>query len=157
MPTNHVSADKLSVGGKAGGKHWTRAEVESRKRAADGMQRKTRVTLRMPNWLSPEAQAVWKRVRRQTAGLDLLDNLDVEMLAVYCDAVANYQIVTSGLVIRDDEGLPAASAEAIKAAQAWARIVAAYADKLGFTPAARARLVKRKADEIQDDFGEEFD
>ena len=147
----------MSVGGKTGGKHWTKAEVESRKCAADGMQRKTRVNLRMPTWLSPEAREVWKRVRRQIAGMDLLDNLDVEMLAVYCDAVANYQITAGGLVILNDEGLQIANVEAIKSAQAWARIVAAYADKLGFTPAARARLVKRRADEIQDDFGEAFD
>src|SRR5574340_369700 len=157
MPTNHVSADKLSVRGKSGGKHWTKSEVESRKRAADGMQRKKRVMLRIPDWLSPEAQKVWHRVRRQIVGLNLLDNLDAEMLAIYCDAVANYQMTTTQLVIENDKGEMVSNEEVIKAAQAWSRIIAAYADKLGFTPAARARLVKRKADEIQDDFGAAFD
>lgn len=157
MPTNHVSADKLSVRGKAGGKHWTRAQVESRKAAADGVTRKTRVTLRMPSWLSAEARVVWHRIRRQTAGLDLLDNLDAEMLAVYCDAIANYQLTATHLVIENDKGEMVSNEETIKAAQAWSRIIAAYADKLGFTPAARARLAKRKADEIQDDFAEAFD
>lgn len=157
MPTKVVSVDKMAVGGRNGGKHWTKAEVESRKAAAEGVQRKTRVTLRIPEWLSPEARRVWYRIRKQTTGLDLLDNLDTEMLAVYCDAVANYQLTTTRLVIENDKGEMVSNEEVIKAAQAWSRIIASYADKLGFTPAARARLVKRKADEIIDEFGEAFD
>jgi len=150
MPTNHVSADKLSVRGKAGGKHWTKAEVESRQVAAELVKRKERVSLRVPAWLGPEAREVWHRIRRQTAGLDLLDNLDADMLAVYCDAVVKHRQASQALNhdSTDDD---------IKAVQAWGRLVAAYADKLGFTPAARARLVKRKADEIADEFGEAFD
>jgi len=150
MPTNHVSADKLSVRGKAGGKHWTKAEVESRQVAAELVKRKERVSLRVPAWLGPEARKVWHRIRRQTAGLDLLDNLDADMLAVYCDAVVKHRHASQALNhdSTDDD---------IKAVQAWGRLVAAYADKLGFTPAARARLVKRKAYEIADEFGEAFD
>lgn len=157
MPTNHVSADKLSVRGKdQGGKHWTAAEVRARKAAADGVKRQGKVSLRVPRWLTPEAKAVWRRVLRQTAGMDLLDNLDSDMLGIYCDAVAKYRQASRYLVIVGDDNEPVAREDQIKMVQAWARLVAAYADKLGFTPAARARLVKRKADEILDEFEEEF-
>jgi len=157
MPTNHVAAELMAVGAKSSGKHWTRAEVEARQAAAAGMKRKGRVSLRAPEWLSDEARKVWARVRKQSAGLDILDNLDAEMLAIYCDAVANYKLTATKMVITNAEGDFIGREETIKAAQAWARVVAAYADKLGLSPAARARLAKRKADEPEDGFGNEFD
>lgn len=156
MPTNPVSADQMAVGKKSGGKHWTAAEVESRQKAAEGMKRKTKVSLRAPDWLSDEAKKVWARVRKQSAGLDILDNLDCEMLAIYCDAVVNYRLTAKKLVIEDDNGDMLSKEEAIKLAQSWARVVAAYSDKLGLSPAARARLAKKKADDNLDDFESEF-
>lgn len=146
----------MAIGRKSPGKHWTAAEVESRQRAAEGFKRRTRITLRRPDWLSENARRVWERVRRQLHGIELLDNLDVEMLAIYCDAVARYQQFSRGMVIEREGGTQIGQDEVIKTAQAWARIVAAYADKLGLSPAARARLAKRKADETVDEFDAEF-
>ena len=157
MPTNPVSANQMAVGKKSRGKHWTQAEVESRQKAAEGMKRKTRVSLRAPDWLSDEAKKVWARVRKQSAGLEILDNLDCEMLAIYCDAVVNYRMTAKKLVIEDDNGDLLSKEEAIKLAQSWARVVAAYSDKLGLSPAARARLAKKRADDDPDGFGESFD
>ncbi len=45
----------------------------------------------------------------------------------------------------------------IKLMQSYARLVAQYADKLGFTPAARARLAKKRSEEPVDGFANEFD
>jgi len=148
MPTKPVANELMSVGGKNGGKHWTAAEVEARQAASEGVKRKGKITLKAPVWLSPEALKVWRRMLRQVEGLDLLDNLDENVLAIYCDAVVKYQ-EASRLV-----GINPLDEERVKTVQAWARLVAAYADKLGFTPASRARLVKKKADEIIDGFSE---
>ena len=45
--------------------------------------------------------------------------------------------------------------------QAWSRIIKNYANDLGFTPAARARLAKKRADQKlaakKDPFDDEFD
>jgi len=155
MPTKVIAAGKMSVGGADGGKHWTRAEVAARQKAADGMKRK-RVVMRMPDWLGEEARVVWRRVLRQTKGLELLDNLDVDLLAGYCDAVVKYRQASGRLAHAGEVG-SLANDDDVKACQAWARLVAMHADKLGFTPAARARLVKQKADELIDEFGETFD
>lgn len=157
MPTPHVSPDQMAIGKKSPGKHWTEAEVAARQKAAEGLKRKTRITLRAPDWLSEDARKVWDRVKRQLRGIELLDNLDVEMLAIYCDAVARYRQFSRGMVVEREDGSIVGSDEVIKTAQAWARIVAAYADKLGLSPAARARLAKRKADEEVDPFDKEFD
>ena len=148
MPTKPVTADRMSAGGKDGGKHWTAQEIEARQAAAEGVKRKGRITLKAPAWLSPEALKVWRRMLRQVDGLELLDNLDENVLAIYCDAVIKYR-EASRLV-----GINPLDEERVKSLQSWARVVAAYADKLGFTPASRARLVKKKADEIIDSFSE---
>jgi phage terminase small subunit len=135
-----VAVHKMKVGLDGEGRHWTQAEVEARREAADSLQRKSKTVLRCPAWLmtddKKEARAVWNRVKRQAADFDLLDELDADMLGIYCDAVVKYQ--TTGM-------------------QSWARIVAQYADRLGLTPAARVRLAQKRAAEIVDEFGDTFD
>ena len=140
----------MDAGEHGSGKHWTAAEIAARKQAEAGTQRKSAVVMRVPKWLSKEAKQTWRKVIKDAAGLELFDNLDTEMLAIYCDAVAKYQSASEELA-------KAYSVDQEKALQAWARLVSQYADKLGMTPTARARLVKRKADEILDEFGDEFD
>lgn len=142
----------MSVGGAAGGKHYTRAEVDARRVAADGLKRE-RVSLRVPDWLGNDARKVWYSIKDKLRGIDLLDNLDTEMLAIYCDAVTHYR--ESSKLLHDPK--QAATDDDVKSAQAWARIVSAYAEKLGLSPNARARLAKKKADKPVDGFGAEFD
>jgi P27 family predicted phage terminase small subunit len=156
MPTKHVDAKNMQVGKKGTGKHWTEAQVLARQEAADAITRKAKVRLKAPDWLSPEALLVWKRILKQTKGLQLLDNLDENMLAIYCDTMIKYQQLSGPKF--DENGKPEVlTSEGIKSLQAYARLLAGYADKLGLTPAGRARLAKKEADKKLDEFGEEFD
>lgn len=158
MPTPVVKVVKMSPGGAAGGKHWTKDEVESRAQAEEQASRKTRVRMKPPDWLAenPEALRVWKEIIRKLKGIELLDNLDTELLAVYCDAIVTYREFSKRLTnparIPDDGEKPAPIDDLIKATQAQARIVATFADKLGLTPGGRARLAKKKAEKILDPF-----
>lgn len=127
-------------------KHWTAQEITARERAEQGLRRTSRVTLRAPAWLSDDARKVWDSVKRKLRGIELLDNLDADMLAIYCDAVAQYQAITKKLQepsINNDEQ--------VKQAQSWARLVASYAEKLGLSPNSRARLAKKKAEQEPQD------
>lgn len=142
----------MTVGSKGPGKHWTVAQVAARQAEAARLKRETRVDLTPPDWLSEEARDVWDRKIAEVAGLnaadDLLDVLDTEMLAVYCDAYIQYKLTAS---------VSPKTSDMIKELQAWSRILSAYAEKLGFTPNARARLVKKLSAEKKDRFGEDFD
>jgi len=90
---------------------------------------------------------VWNRVITSAKDMELLDNLDTEILATYC--------LASGKI--EETSSTAITLESIKELQAWARIQKTCADGLGFTPAARAKLVKKKADEIEkNEFEKEF-
>jgi len=142
----------MEIGKKGRGKHWTAAQVAARAEAAERLKRKKKSALVPPSWLSPKAREVWDRKIAEVAGLNaasaLLDVLDSEMLAIYCAAYVEYQITAS---------VSPKTSDMIKELQAWSRIVANYAEKLGFTPNARARLVKKLADESPDKFGKKFD
>lgn len=163
MPTKTTSAELMEVGRKGGGKHWTKAQAEARKKALESAKRKTPVRLTAPDWLAGDALLIWKKIKKQAAGLDLLDNLDCDVLAVYCDAVARYR-AEGQLLTRLDAGEKAwidagmNRSDLVKSIQSWARLISNYAEKLGFNPSSRARLVKKRADEIlRDEFGEKFD
>lgn len=99
---------------------------------------------------------VWKSILKKLKGIDLLDDLDSELLAIYCDALVNYRQCSRGMRIIGQDGEIVAAEDRIKTTQAWARIVTAYADKLGLTPGGRARLAKRKAEQTLDPFTAEF-
>lgn len=152
MPTKTVAAETMEVGRKGGGKHWTSSEVESRQEAADKLKRKNKIELEPPSWLGKEAKKIWQAKIAQVKGLnaanELLDVLDTELLAVYCDATVRYQ---------DCAQISKKTTDDIKELQAWSRILKEYAEKLGFTPSARARLVKKIADKGKDNFGRKFD
>ena len=138
----------MEVGKKGRGKHWTAAQVEARQRANEELTRKTPVDLRPPLWLGENELIVWYWAIDQAKDVKLFDNLDCETLAVYCNAVVEYRHLAK---------MKYKSAERIQQQQAWARIIAQYADKLGLNPTARARLIKKKVDEKLDDFGKKFD
>jgi phage terminase small subunit len=147
-----VAAATMQVGKKGKGKHWTKAQVDARQSAADRLTREKPSKVTPPDWLSKDALIVWKRKLDEVAGLkaseELLDVLDREMLAVYCDAYVQYQKTAQKR---------RKNIEDVKGLQTWARIIGAYADKLGFNPSARARLVKKIADEKDKDGMSKFD
>jgi P27 family predicted phage terminase small subunit len=150
VATKSVSVETMGVGKKKGGKHWTAAQVSARKKAAESLKRKKKVVLVAPAWLNKKSKAVWKSILKNVEGMELLDILDVHTLAVYCDSVVKYEELSNTKTSLLDQ-------ETVKSLQSWARLIAKYADMLGFTPAARVRLVKKIADEEEDEFGSEFD
>jgi len=139
MPTNVVSIENMQVGKKGGGKHWTKAEVERRRQAVEGLKRKKAKPPKPPEYIKndPEAFAIWKRIIKDTKDLDLLDSLDADTLATYCALeVSKKKALTKGN---------------LKAFESLAKTALQYAKSLGLTPEARARLAKKRADAVEGD------
>lgn len=156
-----VDFSKMSVGQKGSGKHWTKEEVEQREKAAQKLKRKKRARLRMPEWLDDTGQEVWKKTVKDMSGFDLLDRVDEDMLATYCDAVARYReasqkIREEGYTTLNAQGTETVSPY-VKASQSYARLIAQYAEKLGLSPNGRARLAKKIAEEVKDPNADLFD
>jgi P27 family predicted phage terminase small subunit len=127
-------------------KHLTNAERAARQQAEGEVTRHKRPQLRCPKWLDDDARKIFEETKKRLRGLQLLDNADVEMLGIYSDAVAKYRMASQRLSRVDKDDVLLATEDDIKACQSWARLIASYADKMGLTPTARARLAKRKAE-----------
>ena len=119
-------------------KHLTKLERESRQAAEVALESKRAVRLTPPEWLSDEARKIFKTTRQRLRDFDLLEPVDIDILALYADALARYQ---SGVKTLTEGSSP----KEIQAVQAWSRMAMTYADKLGFSQTARARLARRKA------------
>ena len=111
-------------------KHLTKSEREARQGAEASLQREKRAYLKAPEWLTAEAKRVFEDTRRRLRGLKLLDTADVDLLAMYSDAIARYQSSVKEI------GTTIGGAQV---AQAWSRVALSYADKLGLSPTARGQ------------------
>ena len=146
----NVIADKKTRGQK----HRTRAEINALKDAARDLDRVTVVDVKPPAWLSPKARTIFKRKISEIKGLNspdtLLDNLDGDVLAVYCNNLVSYQTLAkkNGTSTVDDH----------KLMQTYTLRIIGAAERLGFTPASRARLIRKRAQGQGDDqFKDNFD
>lgn len=155
MPNLAHHPNVIKKGKRPGSKHRTKAEVESALRAADALRQKTPVTLTAPEWLNPVARKIWKRKVDEIAALQspdaLLSNLDSDVLAVLCDNIASY------MDLAKHNGKTTIEEHKVK--QTYTMRIIGAADKLGFTPASRARLIRKKAEEEpgKEKFGKDFD
>ncbi len=142
----------MGVGKKGGGKHWTKREDAARKKAAEAFERKDDAKIKPPIWLGTKAREIWDKklgeINGLNGGTDLLDALDGEVLALYCDAIVLYKTVSKKRYLKIDDH---------KLLQAYMVRILAYSERLGFTPASRARLIKKRADEKPKDGLHDFD
>jgi phage terminase small subunit len=121
-------------------KHLTKSERAARERAERSLSAGKRVTLKAPEWLNEEAKKVFDTTKRRMKQFEVLEAVDVDVLALYSDAVARYQRL---ICIADSED----DYRAASKAQSWSRLALSYAEKLGITATGRARLARRKAEE----------
>lgn len=147
--------NKMRVGRRGGGKHWTKEEVERREAAAKKLERKKKKKLRMPDWLDREAEKVWKKTIKDMDAFEILDKVDEDVLATYCDTVARYKETTQLIKENGYTEVNAAGSLTVspyvKVQQSYAKIMMQYADKLGLNANARARLAKNFADGGEED------
>lgn len=166
-------------------KHWTKAERERREKAEEGISREN-ARLVMPQRVKSDklASDYWKKTLARMKGLELLDNVDVDLLAGYCLASAQAEemraeyrgmrAMTDDTIKKTlkkvlngdyaDDDYPARVIRAcvadelaiLKSQQAQERLVVNYAKELGLTPNARQRLAKRKAEEAPPDEADEL-
>lgn len=151
MPTPVKALDNMT-------KHLTQAEIEARAQA-EAVSLPTRQVKR-PQRIGkdPAAKRYWTQTLKDMDGIGILDALDANALAIYCEKCArrdelqefyrslraSYQedpeTATIKLMIKLDAEIKG-SEDAILT----------YASKLGLTPESRNRLAKRQAEQ------EEFD
>lgn len=153
MPNQSFHPNVIPKGKVDGRKHRTKREKDALAMAAEAFERKSPASLKAPTWLNRDARAVWDRKIKEINGLRspdvLLDPLDNDLFANWCDLVASYQSLAKN---------GKTTVEEHKLKQSYATRIQQGADKLGFSPASRARLIRKHAEgEDKDNFGKEFD
>lgn len=157
-------------------KHLSQEEREVRTAAEEEfIPRREKVTLKLPSGMTAKAKAYWKSIlqRLEDSGTMLLDDLDSETFALYCnllarrdklDSVCN-QLMRKLSKAKDsaDENLEVIEKldGVMTKLTKMETLILQYAEKLGMTPSGRIRLAQKKAaaaapDENDDLFGDKL-
>ena len=131
---------KLSVVSK---KHLTKAEKEAREKAENKI--KTKAELLPPSFLDIEAKREFKRVvdALNATELNLLDNLDLSILAIYAQSYAQYVNITKQLRTADADEIH----KFYRLQKMQIETIMTCSNKLGLAISDRLRLVIPKTEE----------
>ncbi|MDU1413451.1 MAG: phage terminase small subunit P27 family [Clostridium sp.] len=118
--------------------------------------------LKAPSWLNADAKKEFKRIVTEMKAIEtfenLLSNLDLSMLAIYCNAYANYielskLIENEGMVImytnKAGETNPTISAY-VQAQQKYIDVIFKCSSKLGLSVSDRLKLIVPSMEDLQE-------
>lgn len=144
-------------------KHLTKAEQATRAQAeASVTPERTKLKLKAPAYVRNDkaASRYWRDILKRMDGISLLDDLDTEVLGVYCsmlsrrdEAQALYACLAAKFE-NDDADVSDQMESIMSKLQGQERQILQYADKLGLTPAGRANLARKRAASNQPAAGE---
>lgn len=142
-------------------KNMTEAELEARLEAENEVlpDRGRNAQLVIPKLMAGNAAArrYWKQILERMQGLVILDDLDSEMLGVYCSMLAREELLcrefqaaareVSKSDALDDRLAALGKLDAMSGKlQSLERNILQYAEKLGLTPSGRVRLAQKRAE-----------
>ena len=150
----------LAEGNKA---HLTKEEIEARK-DTESKLKTDREQLIAPKWLSTAAKKEFTRVVIELTRLDLVDNLDLSILAIYCDAHSKYielckTIKVEGLTIKHTNKAGETNtviSPHVQIQQKYIDVIMKCSTKLGLSISDRLKLVIPKLNEKPKNKFEEF-
>lgn len=153
-------------------KNLTKAERTAREEAeAAVMPDRSRVNLKAPAYVRNDKASAkyWRSILKRMEGISLLDDLDTEILAVYCSMLSRRDATQAmyARLIQDSKSTELDS-EAVVAIlgkmdsllvklQGQERSILQYADKLGLTPSGRVALARKRAAKVGSEVGDDDD
>lgn len=153
-------------------KHYTKAEREAREAAENAIvPERDSTALVMPDYVRDDAVAAgyWNSIISRMNGFAILDDLDSEVLGVYCSMLSRRDAAAKLLapleVAAKQEDIPTADLLKLTAQieslmgklQGQERIILTYADKLGLTPSGRISLARKRAARAGEESSEDDD
>lgn len=146
---------------KGNSNRLTKEQIEQRKEAEERIKPKAD-NINPPSWLKDKAKTEFNRLTKELSQIDLVTNVDIDALALYCDAYVDY-IECSDIISKEGlmiEHTNKAGAENIvphplmtKKKQLFDQMKS-LANEFGLTPGARAKIAIPKKEEKKDPFGE---
>ena len=141
MPTPAKALDAMS-------KNLTSDEKDARSQAeASVIPDRGAVTLKKPTWLTGRGKKYWDSILERMDGTAILDDLDAEMLAIYCSQLQERDALQKDLANarKADEPDMELILTLTKQLNAKDSKIRDYASDLGCTPSGRVRLAQKRA------------
>lgn len=144
MPTPAKALDAMS-------KNLTSDEKATRLEAESSViPDRGEVVLKKPSWLTGRGKKYWDSVLARMEGTAILDDLDTEMLAIYCAQLAERDALQADLkkarnVKEGEEPNMDLILALTKQLNAKDSKIRDYASDLGCTPSGRVRLAQKRA------------
>lgn len=145
-------------------KHLTGAEISARQQAeAETIPDRQANLAKPPKGVTGSAGKYWRTIVARMDGVRLCDDLDRDVLGIYCQQLARRDKLQKLLEAALSEccGKAKTSAEQLEVfgrlealtgkVDKLEKSILAYADRLGLTPQSRVRLAKSRADAVQED------
>ena len=144
MPTPTKSADAMS-------KHMTKDEKDARQQAEASVNPdRGEVVLKKPPWLTGRGKKYWDSILDRMEGTSILDDLDTELLAIYCAQLQERDALQADL--KKARGAEDPDPDLIKSLNKQIdgkdRLIKDYGSALGCTPEGRVRLAQKRAAKV---------
>ena len=138
-------------------KHFTNEEKSRRLNAEERLRGNTDA-IKPPTWLDTAAKKEFRRLAKELAALDIIQNTDIGGLAIACDAYSKYIMATSAItettintqLTKTDGGVTVKKVP-LSAVDKYATIYRQYCSEYGLTPAARIKLAAVLSSDKQED------
>ena len=141
MPTPAKTMDAMS-------KNLTRDQRDARSEAeASVIPDRGEVTLKKPAWLTGRGKKYWDSILARMVGTSILDDLDTEMLAIYCAQLQERDALQADLAKarKEDEPDMELVLTLTKQINAKDAKIRDFASELGCTPSGRVRLAQKRS------------
>ena len=141
MPTPVKTMDAMS-------KNLTRDQKDARSEAETSViPDRGEVTLKKPSWLTGKGKKYWDSILERMEGTSILDDLDTEMLAIYCAQLQERDALQADLVKarKDNEPDMELILTLTKQINAKDAKIRDFASELGCTPSGRVRLAQKRS------------
>lgn len=144
MPTPAKSSGSMT-------KHMTKEQEEARLLAESQVNPdRGEVVLKKPPWLTGRGKKYWDSIIARMEGTAILDDLDTEMLAIYCAQLQERDALQADLkkarATKDGEEPDMDLVLSLtKQLNAKDSRIQAFASELGCTPSGRVRLAQKRA------------
>ena len=154
MPTPAKSAMLQLIQGNPNRR--TKEQLNKRAENEKKLQMQARAeNIKPPSWLPTMAKKEFKRLAQLLIEVELINEADIDHLAAFCDAYAQYvqytkEIKRTGLWV-DDKPNPMIMRKKDAAAQ-----MRSFGADLGLSPSARARLAIKMSGDDKDDDEDDF-
>lgn len=129
----------------------TKAEIKRRQTNEEKLKPNTD-SIRAPSWLDEKALEEWERIAGELEELELLTNVDLSILAIYCDAYSKYLLATEtiesqGMFMEYTNKGGATNViehPSVKAQIKYSDLMRKIGIEFGLTPASRAKIAIRQ-------------